>query len=440
MNVSRIRRVISLTILLVIFYACNTGCSKNAKDNNAADLNGNNDFASNSDANAINNYKSGSSLQYTVQSSNGTKIIVDANIPEMYKEKIDVYAETIIDMSDEYAIQYAKSVFDNGEYEIVKPLMVCNEEELKEVKARLENEALNYNSNEIPERINIEIEQVDSYLENYRSHENTETESDKVLYKFDTILVGSIKGKIDDEEWIMNFECGYQDNKVLMIDIRPYGDHYYWDYDGTCGMEEDSVNNPCDLESSKKLANQTIEKLGFENMAIIDIKHIIPDGGKSSNAAGYYFTYGKSIDGVSAVYSDFINAYIDGMNISSEQEYIRVCINDDGIMSVSYGDSYKTGEVLSQNSSVMGIEEIDNIARSQMVEYIENNSDEDIKITEIAFGYMTVTYDGVGYSLVPVWIYYSSTTDDSIEGKYPLFAINALDGVVIQFENVYIQN
>lgn len=409
-----------------------SGCGKADRDDIAEDL-----YSVNTDDADMNpvsgDDKAEERLQYTMQGSNGRKITVDAVIEFPDVLKINTYEEIGVHIDDGSLAEFAGAVFDNGEYEIIKPYEICSEEELKQAKVTLETEAAGYEADAVPTAIRENLDDVNYYLNNPKEITYIETVENQILYRLpDGTREWRLQGKIDGETWaVFGFASEYEGEAYQILRLSPYDANRNWSH--TVGMSDAAVEkNVCDLQNARNSANEAMEKLGYGDMTVIDTKQLMPEGGNMENLEGYRFTYGKCPDGIAVLYIDNYFAMVEGTDLKSEQEYVHVYVNAEGVANIEFTDTYKMGDAMSENMAVMPFDKVDEIARAEMVNYLEDYSGTDITVTEVRMGYMTITYDGAKYALVPAWIYYVDGGSYNTN-KQGLFAINALDGGVINF-------
>ena len=131
------------------------------------------------------------------------------------------------------------------------------------------------------------------------------------------------------------------------------------------------------------------------------------------------------------------------LGVSSNEESLRIVINDDGLQALNYSTPNNITETLQEDCALLPFDEIMTIARSQMpftATSVENNADAQrkaqVNVYEIRLGYMRVLRSDQPDSLmlVPVWDFYGTTRigvsfDDS--ALHSMITINAIDGTVI---------
>lgn len=432
---------IVLFVLGCVLLVSVSGCGRADRDDIAEDLSSANTDASAGDADmnhVLGDDKAEERLQYTMQGSNGRKITVDAEIEAPDISRMNIYEETAMYINDESLAEFAGAVFDEGEYQIIKPYEICSEEELEQAKMALEIEAAEYETDAVPTAIRKNLDDVNYYLSNLKETTYIETVDNQIIYILpDGTWKWKLQGKIDGNMWSLSgFVSEYEGGSNQILKLSPYDANQNWS--STVVMSDATAEyNACDLQTAKNLANEAVEKLGYGDMTVIDTKQLMPEGGSTENLDGYRFTYGRCPEGIETLYMDNSYAKAEGADVNSAQEYIFVYVNTGGVALINFSDTYKLGTVMSENMTVMPFETVDEIARAEMVNYLEEYNGADITVSQVRLGYMTITYNGSEYSLVPVWAYYYDT-DIYDAGKKAMFAVNALDGGIINLENYYL--
>lgn len=405
------------------------------------------------------------------------KTTIDANVMAETTENIGVYGLSFVPIDDALVKSYADKLFDNGEYEIIKPLDICNEEELNAQREHAV-QLIEYYGGEsragqkyyklpcgtIPYAPEDLINSIDYELSKYEESNYVELAEGQLLYKEtresyedtpeDSITTlkskTRLRGKVDGEEWDMVVQY------VEPVDGVPYGvismsnvyiDSIVYDYKPINEMNTMFYGeNVLDLEGARKDALSALEKLGFDeidniytcNVITVD-NYTIADGamyyeGEKNN--GYCFVFGRrygnlDVGYVAHGYNNLELTKVHGEELGNFQEYIYVTVTDAGIYNISFSTGYEVAEKLSDNSNLLEFNYINDAA----IKYIEDQPITYKNIGTIELKYITAYYENDGYALVPVWIYYDSMEGEvSTDEPRARFGVNALDGSIVDFE------
>lgn len=128
------RKKVLLSILLIMTLCA--GCSKDKSDDIKDKLNavkGENvsaGSATDMDAQATYTYPETVNYVSNANVAGDQKSIIDAKVVAETTEDIGVYGLSFVPIDDALVKNYADKLFDNGEYQVIKPFSICNEEEL----------------------------------------------------------------------------------------------------------------------------------------------------------------------------------------------------------------------------------------------------------------------------------------------------------------------
>ncbi len=407
------------------------------------------------------------------------KTIVDAKVIAETTENIGVYGLSFVPIDDELVKSYADKLFDNGEYEIIKPLDICNEEELN-VQREHAVQLIEYYGGEsragqkyyklpcgtIPYAPEDLINSIDYELSKYEESNYVELAEGQLLYKEtresyedtpeDSITTlkskTRLRGKVDGEEWDMVVQY------VEPVDGVPYGvismSNVYSDsivHSYEMINEKNTMfsgENIVDIDKARKDATEALKNLGFEeidNIYTYCVKtsdyYTIKDGEAvygPQKADGYCFVFARKygnldVGYVAHGYNDLKMTQVYGEELGNFQEYIYVTVTDDGIYNISFSTGYQVTEKLSDDSILMDFDYINDVA----IKYIDERPIMSSDIGTIELKYIATYYEGEGYALIPVWVYYFSM--DINKTTYyaepcARFGVNALDGSIVDFE------
>ena len=428
-----------------------SGCGKQKPDRLEEDLGGiDTDISSDSDAEKT-SADIPEHLTYTLGTS-GYKFNVDADVTATGYQNVKVYEQNPGIVDDEYLKNLAEHIFDDGEYEVVKPYNLCSMEELQEEDLFL-RELYEEAGKEYP------AWKIATYIENYNENNVSELPEGTLIYHYEEAVEGgtvgfescSLRGLVDGNMAEMRYQSTEGEDGTLYI-RRYVCDNMYTH----CSTEYELAStlygeNSCNLEEASRTAQDIIDNMGYTDMKQLAAQHRVICGEIESDLYmdGYKFIFVREADGIKsilgessyAIISDSVGENMDGFPGAS-QEYISVDIDSTGMVGILFGKCYERGEQLSDQPSTLSFEQVDAIAQDYMndlLEYYNQYSGTyDYNIVAVRLGYITLLYD-TQYTLVPVWVYvqekaFADQTLDSI-----LFGVNALDGSIVQFtyDNVY---
>lgn len=443
----------AFAILLACLFLL-SGCGKQKPDRLEEDMGGiDTDISSDSDA-GKEPADIPEHLTYTLGTS-GYKFNVDADVTATGYQNVKVYEQNPGTVDDEYLKNLAEHIFDDGEYEVVKPYNLCSMEELQE-----EDQFLR----ELYEEAGVEYPswKIGTYIDNYNEKNVSELPEGTLIYHYEEAVEGgtvgfescSLRGLVGGNMAELRYQSTEGESGMLYV-RRYVCDHVY----KNCSTEYELAStlygeNSCNLEEASRTAQDIIDNMGYTDMKQLAAQHrVINDGAESETSIymdGYRFIFVRETDGIENILGDMPYAVIINDSVVEDtgdfpgagQEYISVDIDSTGMVGICFGMRYERGEQLSDQPSTLSFEQVDAIAQDYMndwMEYLNQYSGTyDYNIVAVRLGYITLLYD-TQYTLVPVWVYvqekpFADQTLDSI-----LFGVNALDGSIVLFEydNVY---
>lgn len=392
-------------------------------------------------------------LTYTLGTS-GYKFNVDADVTATGYQNVKVYEQIPGTVDDEYLKNLAERIFDDGEYEVVKPYNLCSMEELQE-----EDQFLR----ELYEEAGVEYPswKIYTYIENYNENNVSELPEGTLIYHYEETVEGgtvgfescSLRGLVDGNMAELCYQSTVGEAGTLYV-RRYVSDHVYTN----CSTEYELAStlygeNSCNLEEASRTAQDIIYNMGYTDMKQIAVQHrVINDGAESETSIymnGYRFIFVRETDGIENILGEMSYAIVNdsvGENIGdfpgAGQEYISVDIDSTGMVGICFGMWYEKGAQLSDKPSTLSFEQVDAIAQDYMNDLLEYynqyTGSYEYNIVAVRLGYITLLYDAQ-YTLVPVWVYvqekaFADQALDSIS-----FGVNALDGSIVQFtyDNVH---
>lgn len=395
-------------------------------------------------------------VEYTVSNEKGdSKIKVSATVEAETLNGLTVLNVKPKEFTGEYVENFANKFFDNGEYEVYKPLFACNQEELEEHKIyyqQLKDEngdvdiyTLIYDASGIGTRVppSSQLEAIEMYQEGYADLSDfyeTDGTLYSMTYEYFTATSVPIRGNFGGEPWTMGAVSlqgeNYLNSEVRTINIQPaYSKTCILDYVSMDDMNSSLYGgaNRLDIETAKEEANEIVAKLGFEDMEVLHTVQACVESSENSIGVldGYCFVYGKDMGKLAAKYWNGGVTVIGelGVDEGAPQPYVYVTITSSGIENISIGMEYEVIEELSDNTDILSFEQVDAIAQKHFQELV-NEYKCSMDISFIELGYVYVCYDTMNYAVVPAWIYYEGR--DGYDGNtYAFKAFNAIDGSVI---------
>ncbi len=397
-------------------------------------------------------------LTYTLGTS-GYKFNVDADVTAAGYQNVKVYEQNPGTVDDEYLKNLAEHIFDDGEYEVIKPYNLCSMEELQEENQFLQELYEEAGKDEYPSW------KIDAYIDNYNEENVSELPEGTLIYHYyeETFEEGTIgfesctlRGLVDGNMAELRYQSTEGESGTLYV-RRYVCDHVY----KNCNTEYELAStlygeNSCNLEEASRTAQDIIDNMGYTDMKQLAVQHrVINDGSEAEPETsiyldGYRFIFVRETDGIenilgempyAVIINDSVGEDIDGLP-GACQEFISVEIDSTGVVGITFGMRYERGEQLSDQPSMLSFEQVDAIAQDYMNDklefYNQHSDDYTFQIVAVRLGYVTLLYD-TQYTLVPVWVYvkendFADQTLDSIS-----FGVNALDGSIVLFEydNVY---
>lgn len=479
MLISR-KTLLTILIIMILCTGCNNDKSNDIQDKLSAveDENVSAGSATSTDAQATYTYPE---TVYYVSNANVAgeqKSIIDAKVIAETTEDIGVYGLSFVPIDDELVKGYADKLFDNSEYQVIKPFDICNEEELYAEREHAVG-LIEYYGGEsragqkyyklpcctIPYAPEDVVNSIDYELSKYEESNFVELSDSQLLYKetresyqdtpddsFSTRKSKTrLRGKVDGEEWDMTVQYveptgGVPYGVISMSNV--YSDSIVHGYEMI--NERTTMfygENIVDEEEARRDALDALKNLGFEEIdniytycVMTSDYYTIRDGEAvygPQKANGYCFIFAKrygnlDVGYVAHGYNDLKMTQVYGEELGNFQEYIYVTVTDDGIYNISFSTGYQVIEKLSDDSILMDFDYINDMA----IKYVDERPIIDNDIGTIELKYIATYYEGEGYALVPVWVYYFSM--DINKTTYygepcARFGVNALDGSIVDF-------
>lgn len=405
----------------------------------------------------------------------GSNISVRANISRKANAKYPKVKVSLKEYTEDDIKQIADSFFDEGKYEMYLDPSQGNENYALNREHRLQAYLSEYMGNE-PEWINDERIMLGDFVENYKEYNNDisinyDVENDIKYYTMnDNNIMGLagieycyLEGKRNGELYKMKF--AKKDGRMYVECYKPVlseNTKIVGSESSVNDMDIDSFKEDSNLMSyddAEKQAYDVIKQFGFDGYDVYDVSttiyvkqgisindsDIVDEGGFDKafkfyfarNYAGEYKEYtmenahyggdlqGALIDddsGWSAPYSKH-----------NDEECITVIISESGFCELQIMNPMNLDEVMEEESKLLDIEEINNIARTRIAERDFETLVNEIEVTDIKLGYGQIYKDGK-IMMVPVWNYmYIPMGELGNISLFPrsLITTNAIDGSII---------
>lgn len=389
--------------------------------------------------------------------SGGWSTKIDAKIYADGYDNVSAFSVTECEDKDELVLKYAQKLFDKGKFENIKPCGAASREELeKEIQFYEER----YSGSDDNSK-NRYLEYVEWVLEKFNDSKYVDYPDDNIVYTIIddieytedndaqnhsstvTYEEARLRGYVGGRLWVMNYSAGYNDTVIgeekYHNENIPYLEAYCIDEEyfvtDTLGMDEAKINNPCDRDVAEGQAKQFLSRLGMDNMELLHIVHNnIRITEETSAVDGYTMIFGMSENGVHLLFSygacETNMKPTNEQNIFAAQPYVEVQVSSNGVYGIVIRGNYNEPEVMSEETAMLSLEQINEVAKAKLAEYKISN------IGCIEFGYVYITYDGLSYAIVPVWRCYESGSERDTTIKTPALTICALDGSVIYNDNL----
>ena len=364
---------------------------------------------------------------------------VDANAYSITAKTVDKNA--VLDM--------VNRVFDPNTMQVQKPYEICSEKEINEIK-----DALTAKEKEAEDSSAVILDSVFSfdlqYMEN--QEEGASFSTDNVLASsvraestigddgdFTTepqnIRTGRFTGLVDGEPFEIRFKEKEGRNRFKLFSMEPHyplSEVYSSENETVPGFEE----NLCAKEDALKVAEDFIQKLGFEDYKLdtYAVRSVRKDS--KSILDGYTFYYLPAVNDVLiGVSGNRTYEYYDEETVTEmPAQYLEISIDHQGVVSAVFTLQYEEMEPVSTDISLFpGDKTLDAIRKN--LDLFQSLTDQDLAVTRIEFGYLPVRYPS-GQNYVPAWIVKQPSSISYVSNVFMfdsmLFGVNALDGSIIE--------
>jgi hypothetical protein len=400
-------------------------------------------------------------LSYEISSDKGGNFLVDADViyDSEYTSAPVVTLERA-DFTEEQMKEIADKLFGEGNYEVCIPYIYMDRDELLEKQEEIETEIASYGADsEVPDDLISEYSYIESTLEEYTQGQVIEndgtvkwlTAKDEQTGE-DSYSFCYVTGKLLSEETEDKNDATYSlifqkdANSCFMTFKEGNSTGYVNQLEGShVPVYEDSISisgtgNACGYteDEAKELAETFFEQLGFTDYAVNAVYNAMINGDVSGEGVnGYLVYFGRRAKSMTTVYQSWITygslfSYTDDISYGYEGAWVYV--SDAGVTECGVINPMSVKEINTENAALLSFSNMDEMAQ----EYMKNIADKVIdsktteKISEVEFGLGRVSDEtGESFSLIPMWYYFSKNYSDLYVNRDALFAVNAIDGSII---------
>lgn len=340
---------------------------------------------------------SGQNIDFDIRTNAGSAKL-HFNVTEWMGDEAKIIPVKEIEADEAYIISYAQNLFDNGEYTIVGG----------------------------------EDEQTSGQVITQQSYGSGEGESN--------IQLCTMQGKIDGKSYDINYMEIIEGYGKGNRDIFLYRTEWenvnqrmpeYQEY-----SDEVCTQNACDLSESMAIAEDILRKMGFDDYECVYHANLVDVvSTDTSIGSGYSLFYRKKIENSIGDCSYANTIYKLNDEMSTQYEYIDICITEDGLISAVFNDRYKMDEGQAMETGLQGMDELlqqgADMVESMINKYpeneviVENGKDGEYNV-EVKIVYLPLAY-GEEVAYMPACMFFM---DNKInDGKTCIGAISAVDGM-----------
>lgn len=363
---------------------------------------------------------------------------------------------------------------------ICEPDSISNEKPLEAVKAELEQyveliDRWQQKQSDTIETYGVRDESIDEILNNLYSTQKTllnSMEENKAENRQTDYTENEFYGKIDGRWFHFCFTNGNLSAGLVNTHTRelsfPLPENQYCEYYYVRPEEAEGIENQCRISrtEAEQIADDFLEKMGYKEYMLNDCQNIrwaaldvnqldlesysyINKNLTELGDCGWYFTYGRDVNGVAADVSDY--AYIT-YNIENYEAYavgkygverVEVNIDNAGIFAFHITYPYKQKAVLEQQVKLLSFAQIQDAFRSAIKNSTEpyvQNAKQVSCFDRLELVYFRHLCDDGTFTLLPVWRLCSLHQGDVEEPERiaAVYMVNAIDGTSIDvFDELY---
>ena len=382
------------------------------------------------------------SLDYVVLlPKSGTHITVQASVDTAVPSKVGVYVTSAFQKDDETAKNIATHIFDNSDYEILKPMLACNDEErslrMQMIRSELEKDlqATGYKENNYVTLVrnglvSLIMDTTTPPGKDINEFVVTGTPENKFYYDVTPEWKECMAvGKIGGEEWMLFDQCCNElnDYSALPIQLMPM---YGTELNSIIIDDSDPKEDP-DYSSKEQIASDFVERLGVKGYEVVSCKRIRSSNDTNNEGVGTCFDFGPILGDLSQKY--MCNSLTEKNGHFAYQKIIRVFVNNGKVRYVEIYGMEGIEEVESEDAQIIDFEKADEAFSQQAPDYFPAESVwQNMDVKDIEFGYICVEDETGRNRFIPAWIYYR-TDNNKMTYRKAVMAVSALDGELIRF-------
>ena len=352
--------------------------------------------------------------------------------------------EDVID--EEFILELAGNIFDEGKYEIALPFFVMELDQIDAESYYSEYPGSYKNEQSTAIRYHDES-QVQNFVEGKLLYDYTasaELVRAGAFYlnvaKEDPRKLARITGKINGEDFELSctFSSLEEYPRIVLHAVNPYSIANGIYNSQLNQIPEDMQVNECDLDAATQLAEAFRDKMHFDDYKIKYVYPRIVGSLRKTNEKyleGYRFVFVPTIDDISSTYSLCNIAYKqegDNQINSGEQSALYIDVDSRGIAQMKMYNKYSVEEELSRNNELITLEQ----AVAVLEEALTESSDGlgmSMKCNTINLEY-TYIKDNDKAAFVPMWVFYVSMSQPGFPtDMMSIVGVNAIDESMVEF-------
>ncbi len=390
------------------------------------------------------------------------KVDADITLPENYS-KCTVMEFTRDDFTDEDIKPMADKIFGEGNHFLCMPY---NEESLAYVRdkfttlyATSADEQEKFAFDKVFQQFDFEAEKASQYPtemseENYEEYKFYQIDEWAEISGIGKIYCCEIFGTIDGKCYVLTF---IKNNSNCAMKLVRWNTSRAF---SISNLKEDSFEvsvegNKCaySMEEAEDMAKEYIEMLGYTGYDVMKSCNVRREAWNVAklevevSAHGYNVYFGRKYNDYAPVFnSSMFTPYVtydsspSFMSVDSDfahydvplQEYIRVCVDSEGICQLQVWCPMKEEGVMTENAVMLPFDSVCETAKEHL-DFLSGEFDGRLEIYHIELGYDFAEEDGK-IALVPTWYFFRDSDDQEERGDY-VFKMNAIDGSIDSMYN-----
>lgn len=254
-------------------------------------------------------------------------------------------------------------------------------------------------------------------------------------------------------------------SKYITMEIERYG-KYFSEVRGMDDEEKRIIQN-LTLEEAERMAGETLEKMGIEDMVLALTRegytYEVPNEAAQTGAwndseldKAYSFIYTRVIDGVPIGQTSVYGSSYDIQGTIPYSLYwpfecIELSYDAEGLLNFAWVGPYEISELSDEYVFLLPFSEIQNIFESIILkknaDYADQGLMTEMTVDKVTLSYMRIWEDSArgDATLIPVWNFFGSYNlieDSNEKGSLipegmSLLTINAMDGTIVDIERGY---